>query len=371
MMNKKKLIIVATIAGLLGTTAAVEASGFMKKVNGFLRGDIDVTVDGKATSLEPVFINGQAYLPARSEAEALGYELHYNARNKVLEITSKDKPEEGESNLINVSGIIEDVRPTKDGSVQISVLGRGQNNWIVLTVDKETVLTNQEGKSFAAKDLKAGLELTAEYGPIVAMSYPGQSHAVKVVVGSERLVKTDVIQSVEKTSDGWQVKFGDGKETTLVLNSGKETTIRDTERQPIEWSALKAGMKVTTYYGPATTKSIPPISALHFLVVAEQSAALSPAQVTEYRELAWKQLSDDQKKHVVTKKDEAEVTIVPASDAALFPQDDKKKAYEDYVAKKGNVVLVTYKTDDDQLLGPLTLGFSSDTKEYFGNRIRR
>ncbi|SDW56917.1 hypothetical protein [Paenibacillus sp. CF384] len=371
-MNKKKLIIVATIAGLLGTTAAVEASGFMKKVNGFLRGDIDVTVDGKATSLEPVFINGQAYLPARAEAAALGYELHYNAKTKVLELTSKqDQPEEGEANLINVSGIIEDVRPAQDGSVQISVVGRGQNNWIVLTVDKETVLTNQEGKPFAAKDLKAGFELTAEYGPIVAMSYPGQSHAVKVVVGTERLVKEDVIQSVEKTSEGWQVKFGDAKETTLVLNSGKETTIRDTERQPIEWSALKAGMKVRAYYGPAMTKSLPPISPLQFLVVSEQAAALSPAQVTEYRELAWKQLSDDQKKHVVTKKDEAEVTIVPASDAALFPQDDKKKAYEDYVAKKGNVVLVTYKTDDDALLGPLTLGFSSDSKEYFGNRIRR
>ncbi|WP_308634577.1 hypothetical protein [Paenibacillus silvisoli] len=370
-MNKKKLIIVATVAGLLGTTVAAEASGFLRKVNGLLRSDIDVTVDGKATSMEPVFINGQAYLPAKSEADALGYDLRYNAREKRLELTSREESEVDQ--LIKVSGIIEEVRNNQAGDVQITVLGTG--DWIVLTVDKDTTLTDQKGKPFKAKDLKAGMDVYAEYGPIVAMSYPGQSHAAKVVVGADRLVREDVIKSVEKTDDGWQVRLGaNGKDGEIVLNAGKETKIVDQERQPIEWSALKAGMKVRAYYGPIMTKSLPPISPLFYLVAntAETGAVLSPAEVDQYRELAYNQLSEDQKKRLITKKNEAEVTLVNAADAAIFPQgEDKQKAYDAYKAKNGKVVLVTYKTSDDALLGPLTLGFSYETKEYFGNRIRK
>ncbi|RAP78038.1 hypothetical protein [Paenibacillus montanisoli] len=367
-MNKKKLIIVATVAGLLGTTVAAEASGFLRKVNGMLRGDITVTVDGQETSMEPVFINGKAYLPAKSEADALGYDLRYNAKEKRIEITSREESEVDK--LIPVSGVIETVGYNQQGDVQITVLGRG--NWIVLTVDKDTALTDQDGKKFAAKNLKAGMEVYAEYGPVVAMSYPGQSHAAKVVVGTERLVREDVIQSVEKTSDGWQVRIGKDA-TAIVLNAGKETSVVDQERQPLEWSALKPGMKVTAYYGPIMTKSLPPISPLFYLVADNSgTVTLSPAETTEYRNLAWNQLSNEQKKHLITKKDEAEVTLVPAADAAIFPQgEEKQKAYEAYKAKNGNVVLVTYKDDQEALLGPLTLGFNYETKEFFGFRIRK
>ncbi|REE84447.1 hypothetical protein A8990_115126 [Paenibacillus taihuensis] len=378
-MNKKKVIIVATLAGLMATTAAVEASGFMKKVQGLLRSDVTVTVNGEQTSMKPVFINGQAYLPAKSEAAALGYDVTYNARDKRLELnTHEEGPGQGEQDLMRMQGIIETVTTGSDGSTIITVLGRGSSNWMVLTIDKDTVLTDSDGKKLDPKSLKPGQDIQeAQYGPIVAMSYPGQSHAVKVIVGSDHLVKDAVIQSVKKTDDGWQVTVNNSANgesaTAVVLNSGKETQVVDQERQPLEFSQLKAGMKVRAYYGPIMTKSLPPISPLFYLVADTTTAAtLSPEQVKEFQTLSWNKLTDDQKSHLKSKKDEAEVTLTGAADSGILTStDEQKKALADLQAKGGHIVIVSYSTDQDALLGPLSLGFDSETKTFLGFRARR
>jgi len=58
----------------------------------------------------------------------------------------------------------------------------------------------------------------------MTMSFPGQSHAANITVFADRLVKEDVVQPVQKTGGGWQVRFGetkDGAPTSLILNAGK------------------------------------------------------------------------------------------------------------------------------------------------------
>ena len=125
-MNKKNKIVLMTMLGLLGTTTAVGAAGFIDKVNGILRSDVTVSVNGESTSMKPVFINGQAYLPARSEAAALGYELNYNAKEKEIEISKKEKEEA--VNYLRTMGIIVSVKSAADGQYQIELLGRGENN---------------------------------------------------------------------------------------------------------------------------------------------------------------------------------------------------------------------------------------------------
>lgn len=377
MLNKKKVMIVATIAGLMATTAAVEASGFMQKVQGMLRSDITVTVNGEQTSMKPVFINGQAYLPAKSEAAALGYEVTYSAKDKRLELKNHDEGT-GEQELMRMQGIIESVTPGSDGSTRISVLGRGSSNWMVLGIDKDTVLTDSNGKKLDPKSLKPGQEIQeAQYGPIVAMSYPGQSHAAKVIVGGEHLVKDAVIQSVKKTDDGWQVTVNNSANgelsTAVVLNSGKETQIVDQERQPLEFSQLKAGMKVRAYYGPIMTKSLPPISPLFYLVADTTAAAdvtPSPEQVAQYQALGWNQLTGDQKSHLKSKKDEAEVALTSTA-GIIGSTDEQKKLLADLQSKDGKIVTVTYKTDQDELIGPLTLAFASDSNTFLGYGIRK
>ena len=88
-MQKKKLLVIVTAVGLLGTTAAVGASGLVSKVKGVLHKEIVVSVNGTDTEMHPVYIDGKAYLPARDAAAALGYNLNWNSKGKEIEITEQ------------------------------------------------------------------------------------------------------------------------------------------------------------------------------------------------------------------------------------------------------------------------------------------
>ncbi|MFC5700267.1 stalk domain-containing protein [Cohnella faecalis] len=375
-MNKKKAILIATVAGVIATTASVGASGILEKVSGLVRKDYQISVNGEKTSLTPVFINGQAYLPVRSAAAALGYELQFDGANKEIDLTERSKEEAAD--YMRMNGVIVTAQPVDNGQYRIELLGRGDSNWIILYVDDKTALTDAEGKAVAAKDLKPGMQATAEFGPVVALSYPGQSHAAKLSIGAERLIKEDVIQSVKHTDDGWQVQFGESKDgaavPTLILNAGKETSVLTAEGQSVAFEDLKAGDRVRAYYGPIMTKSIPPISPLYYLVLLapDNGQQIAPAEAQQFRDLAWNQLSDDQKTHLTTARNDAVVDVVSAKESGVFPSDDaQKKKLEELKAANAKLVTVTYHTDQDALLGPLTAAFSLETKEFIGYYIRK
>lgn len=266
---KKKTLILITAVGLLGTSAAAGASGLTSKLTGFLRKDVSVTINGEATSLQPVYINGKAYLPIRDAAPALGYELDYRNNNIALNKIE----DEAEIEYMNTMGVIVDVAKTDNGSYRLEVLGKQPYSWVILYADAKTKLTDAEGKTIAVADLKAGQRIVAEFGPVMALSYPGQSHAATIQVQSDSLIEESAIQAIEKTDDGWQVRFGETQDgaavTRLVLNAGKETTLLDSQGQPVEWESLKPGTKVRAYYGPMMTKSLPPQSPLHYLIVQD------------------------------------------------------------------------------------------------------
>lgn len=371
-MNKKKAIILLTAVGLLGTSAVVGAKGMVDKVSGFLHKDVAITVNGDQTSLHPVYINGKAYLPIRDAAPVLGYNLSYHGK----EIELNEISEQPEAEYVQTMGVIVDVQRDKD-QYRVEVLGKGPQSWVILYVDKDTALTGPDGKAFAAKDLKAGQQIIAQFGPIMTMSFPPQSHAATLNVRSEALAQESTIQSVEHTDDGWKVTFGetkDGKETTtLVLNAGKETSVLDAQGQSVEWENLKAGMKVRAYYGPIMTKSLPPQSPLHYLVVLDApQSEVAPAAAKEFRELAWTLVPEGEKSHLTTKKDEAKVESVRASDVAIMGTTDaQKKRLEEIKAAGGDVITVTYTTDRDALIGPLVMAFDPDSKELLGFFIRK
>ncbi len=371
-MNKKKAIILLTAVGLLGTSAAVGAKGLVSKVNGMLRGDVAVAINGDMTSLHPVYINGKAYLPIREAAPVLGYNLNYQG-NK---IELNEIAEEPEEQYAQTMGVIVDVQEDKD-RYRVEVLGKGPQSWVILYVDKDTKLTGPDGKAIAMKDLKAGQQVIAQFGPMMTMSFPPQSHAATLSVQSEALVQESTIQSVEHTDDGWKVKFGetkDGKETTtLVLNAGKETSVLDAQGQSVAWEDLKAGMKVRAYYGPIMTKSLPPQSPLHYLVVLDAAqSSVAPATAKEFRDLAWPLVSDSEKPHLTTKQDDAKVEAVRAADVSILSKtDEQTKRLEEIKAAGGDVITVTYTTDRDELIGPLVMAFDPDTKQLLGFFIRK
>jgi len=368
-MQKKKLLIVLTAAGLLGTSAAAGASGMISKVNGIFRKDVSVSVNGDGTSLHPVYINGKAYLPAREAAAELGYTLSWNPSTKEIQINSKDEQAVEYARML---GVVVDATPTdKKGQYRVEVLGYGDQRWMILYVDKDTELTDESGKAINASDLKAGTRLMAEFGPAMAMSYPGQSHAHKIVVSVQTLVQEDVIQSVEKTDDGWQVKFGETKDgkttTTLVLNAGKETSVMTFQGEDVPFANLKPGDKVRAYYGPIMTRSLPPQSPLHYLVVLSEKAQLAPGTIEEFRELAWKSLSGAEKSTLITKKGDAQVTEVDSANiSVMISTDDQKKKLAEIQAANGKLISVVYNTDQDAMLGPIVKIFDPESKAFLG-----
>jgi len=374
MMQKKKLLIAATAVGLLGTSAAVGASGLVSKVTGEYHKDVIVTVNGTETELHPVYINGKAYLPARDTAAELGYTLNWNSKGKEISMKSK---EEQSVEYLRMLGVIVDVSPTNDeGRYRVELMGNGDQRWVILGVDKDTELTDESGKAITASDLKAGARIMAEFGPIMAMSYPGQSHAHKIVVQSQALTQENIIQSVEKTEDGWKVKLGETKDaaegTTLVLNAGKETSVMTSQGEPVAFANLKAGDRVRAYYGPIMTKSLPPQSPLHYLIVLSAKDQLAPATIDEFRDLAWKHVPEDQKSHLTTAKEDAQVSEIDAQVAGIVTETDaQKKKFEEIKAANGKLISVLYDTDQNALIGPLQLAFDPDTKQFLGFFPRR
>lgn len=268
-MNKRKWIILMTTVGLLGTTAAVGAAGMAEKVSGLLKKDVVVSVNGEDTAMNPVYINGKAYLPARDAAAALGYELNWNSKGR---IELKEKVEEPVQ-YMQATGVIVDVRE-EEGKHRIELMGKGPTaaySWLILYADKETVMTDVNGQPMAVQDLKAGMSITADYGPMVVMSFPSSSHAAKIVFSQQRLITEDIVQSVSQSDDGWQIHLGSGQDSitpvTLSLNVAKETTVLTPEGEPVDVSKLAAGTKVRAYHGPAVTKSIPSQSQADVIVV--------------------------------------------------------------------------------------------------------
>lgn len=367
-MKKQKWIILATAAGLLAATGA-SAAGLVEKVTGQLRGDISVTVNGEQTQLHPVYINGKAYIPVRDAADALGYGVSWN--QKQLDLTSKDAPTEA-ADYVMTSGVVASATATADGGVRLEVLGTGPNSWIILTADAKTKIADADGKPIAVGDLKAGMHIVAEYGPVIAMSYPGQSHAASVTVTAERLVKESAVYSIEKADGGWKIQFSelkDGVDTpVLTLQSGKETRLVDKEGRPADWTQLKPGTPVRAYYGPTIAEGqVAPIDTV--VVLEEQPTA---EQIAAYREIAWKLVPAEQRPHLLTKKEEAQVAVIEPDSAGLLPSGDaEKKRVEEIKAAGGKLIAVYYSTDQDALIGPLTIVFDPETEKLLGFFMRR
>ncbi|HZG77768.1 MAG TPA: stalk domain-containing protein [Paenibacillus sp.] len=379
-MKKINVIAIVTAAGLVATSASVGAQTLYEKVSGFLNHDVAIIVNGEKTGYVPVFIDGKAYLPVRDVAEGIGYEVNYDDANNEIELNDRTKEEDDAEAYMRGTGVVASVTPLDGGKLRIEFLGLGSNAWVLLTVDEKTKLQDRGGNAVSAEDLTVGTHVDVEYGPAMAMSYPGQSHAASVTVVAKREVKEDVIQSVVRTDDGWQVRFGetrDGTATaTLVLNAGKETSVMTSQGEPVAWEDLKAGMKVRAYYGPMMTKSLPPQSPLFFLTVLSETSApigkLSPETAKQFRDLAWAELSEEQKEHLTTKPDEAKVEIASAvGSGVLASTEGQQKLLAELQASQGNLVTVTYETDQDELLGPLTVAFDFETKAFVGFYARR
>lgn len=111
-------------------------------MSGLLRSDIKIVVNGEQTTLQPVYIDGKAYLPVRDAGGVLGYEV--NAAGKQIQLQTKHEqpPVEEENQHIQMNGVV--VSKTEaNGITRLEVRGDGAG-WMILGVDKDTVIVNED-----------------------------------------------------------------------------------------------------------------------------------------------------------------------------------------------------------------------------------
>jgi len=172
------------------------------------------------------------------------------------------------------NGVITNVN---DKTGAITVIGNpmelgGGTNYVMLHVDKDTVIVDENGEVLTADALKEAGYIDAFYGNVMAMSYPGQTHADKIVVKATQAVKAEgTIANSERAGEGrvyLNVGSDDKTENDIILSISDKTVVLPVPGADAE---LKDGMKVVVYHSPIMTKSLPGITNADVIIVTPEN----------------------------------------------------------------------------------------------------
>lgn len=184
-----------------------------------------------------------------------------------------------EAKKVQATGVITSIRMDgENGLIQIQGVG---TDGLVLNVGKETVFQMLDGTKLSLADLHIGLTVSAEHSMVMTMSLPPQTPTSKVTVLDAKtqpglLGTAGVIEEVRSESkDDLSIRVkGEGLTETspseVVLNLTKDTAIVDKNGDKIATSKLVKGANVIGFYGPALTKSLPPMGTAWKIVVADK-----------------------------------------------------------------------------------------------------
>lgn len=296
-------------------TFKIEVNGSTLKETGFQ------TTNGK----EPM-------VPLRSVAEALGFELTWNAPTKsvdllkgirfttltagqdiysinkmitklgtapelvgstmyvpasfVSEVIQQNMTVKGDSIVISdanqeehmtKTGVITSVYSEgKHQSVQIQGVGP---DGVVLNVGEDTVFEMADGTKLTLDDLHIGMTVKAEHSMVMTMSLPPQTPTYKITVldkekQSNLLGTSGTIEEVQKDDEGnirIAVKgsgLSEASQSEVILNISADTVLMNQNGEAVQSSELVKGAKVIGFYGPMLTKSLPPIGTAVKVVVS-------------------------------------------------------------------------------------------------------
>ncbi|GAC41444.1 hypothetical protein [Paenibacillus popilliae] len=172
------------------------------------------------------------------------------------------------------TGTMEEIRINKDGAY-VTVVGEGvqanAQDTVKLYLTEDTAIVDQNGnKAQLHQAVKNGWTVTAWYGPKLTRSIPAQGTAEKIVVESPS--NNDDEQKNGMKTDGIIVDASKDRiellgENRVILNITDKTVIKDEEGNKLTADALKDNVIVEASYGPAMTRSLPPISNATSIVV--------------------------------------------------------------------------------------------------------
>ncbi len=207
----------------------------------------------------PILIEGTTYVPlnfidkilqGKSEIDGINIKVTYG-EEKVPEVAEKVTADTIYTNTI-------------EGGIEVYDLERGT---VEVNITEETKIFDAQGKEIKAEELAAGSKLAVVYGDTMTMSLPPIANAVEIkVVGDTmyRVVENTVAEIVKEEEKVVGIALG-GEEIELVLNVTDELVVMDAQGNVTDVNAIKEGAKITAVAGMATTRSLPPQSAVYFI----------------------------------------------------------------------------------------------------------
>lgn len=209
----------------------------------------------------PVNSAGTLYVPAKYFSDVLHHGVAIEGAR--VAITTEGSEVE-EAKTMKANGVITAVHNDENRKA-VHINGAGQDG-IILNVDENTVILNAAGEKIALKDLSLGLDIEVVHSLAMTMSLPGQTYASEIKVKQDSEVKDLIGTSgtVTPNEDNTQITvkgFGmtEASPTEVVLNLSDKTVIVDQDGKEVKASELKKDDKVLAFFGPALTKSLPPI----------------------------------------------------------------------------------------------------------------
>jgi len=176
--------------------------------------------------------------------------------------------EDASEQVVGTDGFINKVSNDQLFVVGGPLAGGGQEQ-IILNIDEKTQIVDQEGKALTKDALKEGVRVEATYGPVMALSFPSQTHADKIIVKAASPKVEGTIMRDGTSEDRVYVNVGSDESTTndVILKINKDTKIVNTLGGEAK---LMPGMTVTAYHSPIMTASLPGMTSAEVIVITSQ-----------------------------------------------------------------------------------------------------
>lgn len=165
---------------------------------------------------------------------------------------------------------IEEVAADTDraGYVLISFEVNDENNMIYtqevrLNVGNDTIIMDENGVPLDLFDLKEGMNIAADFSPIMTRSIPPQSNAYRIVVleddasvniTTDRVVSVDINNNFLTTGNPYDIN------DQIVFTISNKTVILNQEDNTISLEDIQPGQLVRVEHAIFQTLSIPPQS---------------------------------------------------------------------------------------------------------------